>query len=268
MRYLAAAVAVWVWGAASAPAQYVSGEFTYQITDQTGLVNLNGTTQVANQLVSGAPNATPTANSWFVFRVYLVQNAGPGPSIDTIGVSGAAARINYANVGGVGTPKAKVPVANSANIVNNPNYDLVARYGASNGTDTTNSAALQVALQANNDTVPLPGDLGDTRRMLIGTFKMQGQGSAGQVNVQVLDPFFPNINDQTGPNPPASDGTLGGPGAGPVIYLDSFLTDYAPPPSFASFTLTVVPEPTSLALGGLAAIGLLGVRRKKKAVAV
>jgi hypothetical protein len=263
---VAAAVAVWVWGAANAPAQYSSGNFALRIYNKAGTVDITGQPQIANQDTNGNVVASPTATSFFVFRVYLVQTGGT-PSIDTVGISGEGARVNYTSPG-FPAPLAKVPAAtgtaNSGNIVNNNEFDFVNRYGTGTTTDTTNSAALTMGLISGSDLVPLPGDFGDTGRMYIGTFKMQGQGVGGPVNVTVTDPFNPSNDFQTGPSPPG-DGTIGsGPPAGPVITLDPFLTDYSTPPSIAGFQLTVVPEPTTLALCGFAGLGLV-LRRRKKA---
>jgi hypothetical protein len=74
--------------------------------------------------------------------------------------------------------------------------------------------------------------------------------------VTVVDPFS-GTNLQTGPNPPGPSGTIGDPAGGPLLNIDPYLTDYATPPSFASFFLvTVFPEPGTLALCLLAAAGL------------
>jgi hypothetical protein len=265
---LAAVVCLW---AAAAQGQYTSGEFALRVFNKAGTVDITGIPQIANQDSNGNVVSNPTASSFFVFSVYLVQNAGPGPSIDTIGMSGIGARVNYANAfGGGGTPYAKVPAATgnstTGNIVSNNEFDFVNRYGTGTTTDTTNSAAITEGLISNSDLVPLPGDFGDTGRIYIGTFKMQGQGTGGVVNVTVTDPFNPSNDFQTGPNPPAPDGTIGGAGGGPVITVDPFLTDYATPPSIAGFPLfTPIPEPGTLALCGLAAAAGLAVRGRRAA---
>jgi len=263
---MAAAIAVWVWGASSAPAQYSSGNFKLELYNSTGTIPLNGGTFVANQLSSGAVDpAGPTASDFFLVRVYLYQLGG-SPSMNTSGMAGVGARLNYANTSGSGTPVAKVPAASSANIISGQTvnqYDIITRNGTGSTTDTTSSASITTGLFDPGDVVPLPGDNGDSGRFLIGTFKLQAQGQGGAINVTVVDPFS-GTNFQVGPNPPASDGTVGGPGAGPLTNIDNFLTDYSTPPSFNSFTLTVVPEPTTLALCGFAGLGLV-LRRRKKA---
>jgi hypothetical protein len=253
------AAAVLAWATGTAPAQYTSGEFALRLFDKTGTVDITSTTQTANMNSNGTINASPTAASWFVFRAYLVQNPGPGPSIDAVGVSSVGVRLNYANTSGTGTPAARVPAAtgtaSSGNILNNDEFDYVIRYGTGTGTDTTSSAALTEGLISDSDIVPLPGDFGDSGRFYIGTFKMQGQGSGGVVKVTATDPFNPGNDIATGPAIPM-DGFLV-----PII-IDPYLTDYATPPSFASFNLIVVPEPASSALCAAAAIGVIAYRRR------
>lgn len=90
-------------------------------------------------------------------------------------------------------------------------------------------------------------------RMLIGTFRIQGIGG-GSTTITAVDPFATAINNQSGPDPVTGSSTGNG-----AHNID---------PALVPATLLVnVPEPSTLALGGLALAGLTSLRRRKAAAA-
>jgi hypothetical protein len=275
-RFIARAAALAVamaWGVPAAQAQITvnlhPGDFTYQFADPT----------------TGAPITSlviPTVGGTARVAVYLIQNpdasSTPQNLIQQLGAEGLGVRLNYASPAG----KVMVPDTFNSSITPppppsfNPNnntstYTLVKRYGSSNGADTTLSAALEDGLSTNNDPLPFPGTedpLGNKLRMLIGTFTIKGVAATAPGSPEVLtavDPFA-GTDNLSGPNPTItglrSDGTTGplpGNGAQGEISIDQFLSTTAP-----TLLVTVgVPEPSTLALGGLAVAGLAAWRRRR-----
>jgi len=198
----------------------------------------------------------PNVGDFFSFRVYLQQiNAAAAPTINQLGVQGTGVRLNYP--GGI----VRVPAATAINMAANPAYDLVQRGGTGTTTDTTTSAFLQDGLFDPNTPLPLPADTGDSLRMLIGTFRIQALAQ-GPVTIQAVDPFPAGINNLSGPDPaiPVAGGGFNSVGPG-AHNIDPGLVP-------SSLIVTVgVPEPSTLALGGLAAAGLAVVRRRKATAA-
>jgi hypothetical protein len=256
------AAVVMAWGVPAAQAQFVQGNFTYQFADPT----------------TGAPITTltiPAVGDTAKVAVYLLQTGGtPSAVFPLLGLDGLGVRLNYASPAGV----IMVPNTFAANIAArpaptfNPNavnsdYSIIARYGSANTTNTATSAAISEGLVNANDPVPVPGDgnedpLDNSQRMLIGTFVFQALEPGVETVTAVSGPSA-GTNSLTGPNPPMtglrSDGTTGLlPGnSSTSILLDPLLSTTVP-----SLAVTVVPEPGTLALVGLAA-GLAGWRRSR-----
>jgi PEP-CTERM motif len=251
------------WGLPSAQAQFVQGNFTYQFANPTTGAPITNLTLTA---LTGPGSSGKVA-------VYLLQTGGtPSPVFPMLGLDGLGVRLNYPGT------VAMVPNTTNLNISQrppptfNPNavssdYSLVARYGTGTGTNTGTSAAISEGLINANDPVPVPGDgnedpLANNQRMLIGTFTFQATEMGSEIVSAVSGPSA-GTNDLTGPNPPMtgmrSDGTTGLlPGNGSTsILLDPLLSTAVP-----TLTINVVPEPGTLALGSLAAVGLAAWRRR------
>jgi len=231
-------------------ADYPAGSFTYQFTDTNGVP------------FSGTVNLAP--NAFFSFKVYLLQtNASVTPTIAQVGVQGDGVRLNYNGA------VAKVPnVTNPSNFIPNPAYDFNTIGGTGTGTDTTNSAFITNGLANPNRPLPFPA-AGDGLRILIGQFRIQAQtpvaGNPTSTTIQAVDPFA-GVNNQTGPDPAIlldpTDPTAGNSSNGPGAHnIDPGLIP-------ASFIVSTVPEPSTLALGSLAVAGLAAVRRRRQSAAV
>jgi len=187
--------------------------------------------------------------------------------------------LNYASPAGI----IKVPTTAAANITArppptfNPNgvssdYDFIQRTGTGTGADTTLSASITEGLIDPTDPLPFPGSedpLGNKLRMLIGTFNLQGL-AVGSEQLTAVHPASGTQN-LSGPNPvitglrnDGTNGPLPGNGAQGEILIDQFLSATVP-------TLTVVvgvPEPSTLALGSLTALGLAAWRRRRTTAAL
>jgi hypothetical protein len=244
-----------------AQAQLVPGNFTYQFATTTG-------TPITSLAIPADNPGTPANESLVSVRLYLLQTGGT-PTLDQLGAQGVGVRLLYNGA------VARVPSASATNIIGNPAYDFITQGGAGTGTDTSSEAYVTTGIANPARPLPFPADTGDSMRMLIGTFRFQGQPAGGTMQVQAVDPFAPpNINNQTGPNPPVlldpTDPTAGFSAVGPgAVDIDPFLAQYAAGGVIPTLSVTVapVPEPSTLALGGLAAAGLAALRRRKAAVA-
>jgi hypothetical protein len=258
------------WAAPTARAQPITtnlhvGDFTYQFADPT-------TGQPITSLI--IPGVGPPYDRARV-AVYLVQQGGtPTNLLQQLGVEGIGVRLNYANPAGI----VRVPNATNNFItarpppVNNPNTVFsdyfVQRYGAGTGTNTATSAAISNGLINVDDPLPFPGaedPMGNGNRMLVGTFTLESLVYTEMEQVTAVSGPSIGVNSLTGPNPPIiglrNDGTIGrmpGNAVQGEVYLDQFLAQNPP-------TLTVyvaIPEPSTLALGFLAAAGLAVWRRR------
>jgi hypothetical protein len=171
----------------------------------------------------------------------------------------------------VQVPSTNAGGAFSASVFNaavspNANFDFAQRYGTGatgqsgqGNPDTTASAAIVETILANPVAFPGPEDpAGNVQRMLIGTFTLKST-QPGSESVTAVDPFSGGNQSLTGPNPPTAPAD----GAHGELGLDPVLSQYAASPTVPSLTVTVVPEPGTLALAGLAAAGVAAWRRKK-----
>jgi hypothetical protein len=257
-RAAALVLGVLIWIVPAARAQVVTnlqpGNLVYEFADPTTgapITTLN---------ITGA-NAT--------VAVYLAQVGGtPTNLFQQLGIEALGVRLIYnGNVARV--PGGTAQIVN-ANITQNSNMDFFNKggststppsgNGATNTTDTSTNAALtEGAVNFPSPVFPGAEDpLGDPTRILIGTFTLQAL-SAGTEQLTAVDPFDIGNSNLTGPNPP------GGPADGfhGEIPLDQYLSQYAASPVTPTLRVNVVPEPGTLALGGLAAIGLVAGRLRR-----
>jgi len=232
-------------------APYPPGTFTYQFTSTTG-VPLVGPVSLA-------------VNDFFSFKVYLLQtNAAVTPTIATVGVQGNGVRLTYNGA------VARVPdVFDPENFIPNPQYDFTTVGGGPqsdpNSFDTSSEAYMTNGISNPTRRLPFPA-AGDGLRILIGQFRIQGL-SNGSTTIAAIDPFA-GVNNQTGPDPPRL--------LNPAVPAAGFSTIGPGPhnidpglvPNSLVVNVGVVPEPSTLALGGLAAAGMAVIRRRRQTAAV
>jgi hypothetical protein len=269
---VAAIVVALAWPLPPARAQIlvnlVPGNFTYQFVDPT-------TGQpITNLTFNAVGDVKPVA-------VYLQQTGGSPPNLlGQLGAEGLGVRLVYNSPAGVVQVPGGSAATINANVVQNPHFDFNQKdastsnppsaNNATHTTDTSTNVQLSDGLLANWPYYPFPGSedpLGDSSRMLIGTFNLQAM-SGGTGQVMAVDPFVIGVSDLSGPNPPGLPTGFDG-----EIKLDQYLSQYAANPVIPTLTVSVppgaIPEPGTLALITLAAAGFIARRRRSTpAVAV
>jgi PEP-CTERM motif len=262
------------WGVPTAQAQpYTAGDFTYQF-DTAPVGGVGGGVPITSLLI-------PTVGGTAQVQVYLLQTGHTAsPAFSSYGMNGLGVRLNYASPAGV----VMVPDTFASHItarpaptfnpnLNSSDYSIISRFGTGSGTNTSLSAAIGEGLINSNDPVPVPGDGNEdpthnVLRMLIGTFTLQALASGTETVTAVSGPVGGGTNSITGPVPPVigprNDGTTGFLPAsnGTNIAIDPLLSTTIP-----TLTVFAAPEPSTLALGGLAAAGLAAWRRRRRASA-
>jgi PEP-CTERM motif len=258
-----------VWGAPVARAQFVAGDFTFQFADP----------------VTGNPISTlsiPTNGATAKVAVYLIQTGHTSSNlINGFGMENLGVRLNYG-----GTAQGVVQVTNLANsganqgIVANVDFDVISKYGVSASDPTiTATAAVSAGLESLQDPLPFPDSqdpLGNPLRILIATFTLQAKGTGALTTVPVTAvlPFAGATNNLSGPMPQIIGMNNQG-GTGPLPG-NGFQGELAIEPLLATATIptllvtapAAVPEPSTMALGTLAAIGLAAWRRRRSAPAL
>jgi MYXO-CTERM domain-containing protein len=303
LRTAAAVTAVFIWGVSAAQAQVtvnlVPGNFNYQFADHTTgqpISNLSitslgdaGRKSFDVYLIQTGGNITYTnpQTSQQVVETHILQN---------LGVEGLGVRLLYntptgvTRVGNTGATTAQMQTAINGNIVasNGTNFDVVTKNGstssppyssaATQGTDTSTNAQTTMSLVSNPLVFPgtedplNPTGTAPTLRILIGTFFLRGD-APGTETVQAVDPFAIGNQNLTGPVPPTDATGQPNPPDGfhGEVKLDQYLAQnvggsYANL-NAATLTVSVTPEPSTLALGTLAAAGIIGWRRRRAAAA-
>jgi hypothetical protein len=257
-RAAAVVLGLLVWSVPAARAQVVTnlhpGDLAYQFADPvTGL-------PITTLNIAG-----PTAK----VAVYLKQVSGtPTNLFQQLGLEAVGVRLVYNGT------VARVPNNSNTNINSNvainSNFDLITKGGSTasppsgNGANNTTDTSTNVALTEGIVNLPAPtfpgseDPLGDVSRIYIGTFTLQAT-APGTEQLTAVDPF--NVGNQllTGPNPPTdpADGFHG------EIPLDQYLSQYAASPTIPTLTVNAVPEPGTLVLGGLTAMGLVAGRFRR-----
>jgi hypothetical protein len=161
-------------------------------------------------------------------QLYLVASGSDLTTLNNNGLASAGIRLNY-------SAKGVANVASTSNITPAPAFDDV---GPNDRLATSTFSSLNEAVFANSPPTPT------NNRILIGTFRFTDINN-GTITVTTADPH-PSLDDtRTGNN----------------IVLDSRIQN-------ASITITAVPEPGALVLGGLATIGAGGaVWRRRRTTA-
>lgn len=258
IRAAAVVLGIVVWAVPAARAQVITnlhpGDLVYQFADP-----------VTGQPITSLDITGPTAK----VAVYLKQVSGtPSNLFQQLGIEALGVRLIY-NGSVARVPGGTATTVNS-NITQDPNFDLFTKggstssppsgNGANNTTDTSTNAALTEGI-VSNPAPAFPGledPLGDPTRFWIGTFTLQAI-APGTEQLTAIDPY--NVGNQllTGPNPPTdpADGFHG------EIPLDQFLSQYAASPTIPTLTVTTLPEPGTLILGGLTAVGLVAGRIRR-----
>jgi hypothetical protein len=190
----------------------------------------NGTTGAAQS------SFTVPAGGTIPISVYIHETATGAPTLNSQGGLGTAAvRVTFNSPAGVAA------VQTTADIVSPvPPWDLATPTIGSGA--NANTAALTVGK------LVAPGVLPNTQgRVLLGTFTLHALTS-GTVNLSAVNP------NSAGYNTSSFNAT----GGVPNINYDPLLQ-----PGAATLTVSPVPEPGSLVLAGLAAVGLAAARRRR-----
>jgi hypothetical protein len=164
-------------------------------------------------------------------RVYLLQTGG-STNLTAAGLTDGGVSLQFSSSGHFTVSSASNITPNSAQFAGPNNTSLTTNAG-------TTSATLQVH---NNSGVLAPTTGADANRILLGTFRFTGTSIGSGLTVTALpDPMNPNNVDGNGVN------------------LDSMIHS-------SSASISVVPEPGSLILAGLAGSALcFGAWRRRRA---
>jgi hypothetical protein len=174
---------------------------------------------------SGNPGSGFTINSvgsTVAIQVYLLQtNTGTSNTLTTNGLVDGGLALQFSST-------APFTISSTSNITPN-----TAQFGGTNNTSLTTSGGTTTAtLQVHNNTpVVAPTSGANANRILLGTFTFTGVSSGSAITVTAFpDPGSANNIDGAGNN------------------LDGFISQ-------SQAAITVVPEPSTLVLTGLLAVG-------------
>jgi len=207
------------------------------------LANSSGTAFTNNATINAT--ALPSID----FQVFLVENnpsaGGTNNTLLNTGLIGAGAVIRY-------TPTGTSLVASAGDVTIGSNWP--AGSGNNSASPVTTARAQLLETVPGALTPPVKAAAGTADRILLGTFHVTRPATGGNFTLTVDDPKTATDGGGAGPN----DNFTGANNS-----LDSQI-------AATTYTLqfTAVPEPGSMALCGLAAVGFAAFRRRRKAAAV
>jgi hypothetical protein len=179
--------------------------------------------------------------------VYLKETVNEGPSVlnsDGVGIFGAGARLNFD-----GTSPTRAKVLYDTNITPNPVFTNISDPGIviKSVTDTTAQLIATMGLisldvaHADDPTLGMAEYL-----MTIGTFKF----TAGSVPGEVTSVYTSRVLNE-------GDEEIDAMITGDIIALDSVVGQ-------SGFTITTIPEPSTLLLSGMAAVAIFAFRCRRR----